>query len=93
MDTDDSRGDAKEIVGGNKQALAQRSSALVSRGLRDLAAWDVATFVELGKALTSSLQLDQALRVIMGKLDELFRAENWYLLLFDESKQELGLSP
>ena len=89
MDTDDSRGDAREIVAGNKQTLAQRSSALVSRGLRDLSAWDVATFVELGKALTSSLQLDQALRAIMGKLDELFRAENWYLLLFEESKKEL----
>jgi hypothetical protein len=50
----------------------------VSRGLRDLSAWDVATFAELGKALTSSLQLDQALRVIMEKLDELFRADNYF---------------
>jgi len=89
MVTDDSRGDAKEIATGNEQALARRSSALVSRGLRDVSAWDVATFVELGKALTSSLQLDQALRVIMEKVDELFRAGNWYLLLLDETNQEL----
>lgn len=89
MDKDDCRGDATRIVAGSKQALAQRSSALISRGLRDLSAQDVATIVELGKALTSSLQLDQALRVIIERLDELFRADNWYLLLLDESRQEL----
>jgi diguanylate cyclase (GGDEF)-like protein len=89
MDKDGAREDGKEIVAGNKQALAQRSSVLVSRALRDLSARDVATFVELAKALTSSLQLDQVLRVIMEKLNELFRVDNWYLLLFDESTQEL----
>src|SRR5690349_3118830 len=89
MNKDGAREDGKEIVAGNKQALAQRSSVLVSRALRDLSARDVATFVELAKALTSSLQLDQVLHVIMEKLNELFRADSWYLLLSDESKQEL----
>jgi len=31
---------------------------------------EVAVFQELGKALTSSLQLDQVLRTIMEKIDE-----------------------
>jgi len=44
---------------------------------------------ELGKALTSSLQLDQVLRTIMEKIDEFLRPDNWSLLLLDEAKQEL----
>jgi GAF domain-containing protein len=52
-------------------------------------AGEVAVFQELGKALTSSLQLDQVLRTIMEKIDEFLRPENWSLLLLDESKQEL----
>ncbi len=52
-------------------------------------AGEVAVFQELGKALTSSLQLDQVLRTIMEKIDEFLRPENWSLLLLDEPKQEL----
>lgn len=89
MDKDHKRSDSDEIVAGSSQALAQRSAALVRRGLRDLSSSNVESFVELGKALTSSLQLDQALRVIMEKMDELLRPDTWYLLLLDESKQEL----
>ncbi len=50
---------------------------------------EVAVFQELGKALTSSLQLDQVLRTIMEKIDEFLRPDNWSLLLLDEDKQEL----
>ncbi len=50
---------------------------------------EVAIFQELGKALTSSLQLDQVLRTIMEKIDEFLRPDNWSLLLLDEAKQEL----
>src|SRR5229473_2820718 len=50
---------------------------------------EIAVFQELGKALTSSLQLDQVLRTIMEKIDEFLRPDNWSLLLLDEAKQEL----
>ena len=50
---------------------------------------EVAVFQELGKALTSSLQLDQVLRTIMEKIDEFLRPDNWSLLLLDEENQEL----
>jgi diguanylate cyclase (GGDEF)-like protein len=50
---------------------------------------EIAVFHELGKALTSSLQLDQVLRTIMEKIDEFLRPDTWSLLLVDESKQEL----
>ncbi len=52
-------------------------------------AGEIAVFQELGKALTSSLQLDQVLRTIMEKIDEFLRPDNWSLLLLDEAKQEL----
>jgi len=52
-------------------------------------AGEVAIFHELGKALTSSLQLDQVLRTIMEKIDEFLRPDTWSLLLVDEPKQEL----
>jgi diguanylate cyclase (GGDEF)-like protein len=50
---------------------------------------EIAAFHELGKALTSSLQLDQVLRTIMEKIDEFLRPDTWSLLLMDEAKQEL----
>jgi diguanylate cyclase (GGDEF)-like protein len=52
-------------------------------------AGEIAIFQELGKALTSSLQLDQVLRTIMEKIDEFLRPDNWSLLLLDETTQEL----
>ncbi len=50
---------------------------------------EVAVFHELGKALTSSLQLDQVLRTIMEKIDEFLHPDTWSLLLLDEKNQEL----
>jgi diguanylate cyclase (GGDEF)-like protein len=50
---------------------------------------EVAIFHELGKALTSSLQLDQVLRTIMEKIDEFLHPDTWSMLLVDEAKQEL----
>src|SRR5260370_30550227 len=52
-------------------------------------AGEAAVFHELGKALTSSLQLDQVLRTIMEKIDEFLRPDTWSLLLLDEAEQEL----
>ena len=52
-------------------------------------AGEVAVFHELGKALTSSLQLDQVLRTIMEKIEEFLHPDTWSLLLVDEAKQEL----
>lgn len=50
---------------------------------------EVTVFHELGKALTSSLQLDQVLRTIMEKINEVLRPDTWSLLLMDPDKQEL----
>ncbi|HXJ18447.1 MAG TPA: sensor domain-containing diguanylate cyclase [Candidatus Polarisedimenticolia bacterium] len=50
---------------------------------------EVTVFHELGKALTSSLQLDQVLRTIMEKINEVLRPDTWSLLLMDQEKNEL----
>src|SRR5579862_2419599 len=50
---------------------------------------ELSVFHELGKALTSSLQLEQVLSTIMEKINEVLRPDTWSLLLMDESKQEL----
>ena len=50
---------------------------------------ELAVFHELGKALTSSLQLDQVLRTIMEKINEVLHPDTWSLLLMDEKKNEL----
>ena len=53
------------------------------------AAGEVAVFHELGKALTSTLQLDQVLQTIMEKIEEFLHPDTWSLLLVDEAKKEL----
>jgi diguanylate cyclase (GGDEF)-like protein len=50
---------------------------------------EVSVFHELGKALTSSLQLDQVLRTIMEKINEVLEPDTWSLLLMDPDKGEL----
>ena len=83
------RGQEMPSVEETKQfpAVERRRSAGLPEERRE--AGEVAVFQELGKALTSSLQLDQVLRTIMEKIDEFLRPDNWSLLLLDEAKQEL----
>lgn len=45
--------------------------------------------LEIGKLLTSALDLEEILRVIVGRMNELFPAQNWSLLLRDELSGEL----
>lgn len=71
----------------NFAGVERRRNPSVHSGQRE--AGEVAVFHELGKALTSSLQLDQVLRTIMEKIDEFLRPDTWSLLLLDDAKQEL----
>jgi diguanylate cyclase (GGDEF)-like protein len=50
---------------------------------------ELAAFGEIGKTLTSTLDIREVLRLIMQRVEELLRAQNWYLLLVDEEHQEL----
>src|SRR6185503_1834731 len=50
---------------------------------------ELSIFHQVGKALTSTLDLQEVLTLIMGKISELLRPSTWSLLLVDEKKQEL----
>lgn len=47
------------------------------------------TLVDIGKALTSSLDLPEVLQLIMQKVSELLQPKTWSLLLVDERAHEL----
>ena len=55
-------------------AVERRRNLPVSSEQREKG--EVAVFQELGKALTSLLQLDQVLRTIMEKINEFLRPDN-----------------
>jgi diguanylate cyclase (GGDEF)-like protein len=71
----------------NFSGIERRRNTTVRGEQRE--AGEIAVFHELGKALTSSLQLDQVLRTIMEKIDEFLRPDTWSLLLVDDVKKEL----
>lgn len=45
--------------------------------------------VELGKAVTSTLDREEILQIILNRLSQLIRAQNWTLYLMDEDQKEL----
>src|SRR5260370_13219301 len=71
-------------------AVDRRRNLAVASGQREKG--EVAVFQVLGKALTSSLQLDQVLRTIIETMDEFLPPDNWSLLLLDYSTHELNSS-
>ncbi|HUB09189.1 MAG TPA: sensor domain-containing diguanylate cyclase [Myxococcales bacterium] len=50
---------------------------------------ELAAFNEIGKTLTSTLDIREVMRIIMQKVSELLKPQNWSLLLVDEKKNEL----
>src|SRR3989344_1795929 len=71
--------------------MAPKKMVRNSVGLRDtLQMWFHLTALnEVGKALTSSLDLDEILNIVMDKIGKLLSPQNWSLLLLDEKKNEL----
>lgn len=49
----------------------------------------LASFHEIGKALTSTLDLKEVLRIMMDKISELLNPKDWSLLLVDEGRKDL----
>lgn len=50
---------------------------------------ELSYFINVGKALTSTLEFKKVLRVIMGTAQKMVRCEAWSLLLLDELKGDL----
>ena len=51
---------------------------------------ELSFFINVGKALTSTLEFRKVLKIIMEKAERLIRCESWALLLVDESQKELS---
>src|SRR3990170_7749048 len=49
----------------------------------------LSSFSEMGKALTSTLDLKEVLNIVMEKVSEMLQPKNWSLLLIDEEKNDL----
>ncbi|MFQ5329862.1 MAG: diguanylate cyclase [Thermodesulfobacteriota bacterium] len=47
------------------------------------------TFNEIGKALTSTLDLKEVLNIVMEKISETLTSKNWSLLMVDEERDDL----
>ena len=50
---------------------------------------ELAVLNEIGKALTSSLDIGEVMHVILAKVSELLKPSNWSLLLKDHATEEL----
>src|SRR5260370_31247861 len=50
---------------------------------------ELAVLNEIGKALTSSLDIGEVMHVILAKVSELLKPRNWSLLLKDQATGEL----
>ena len=50
---------------------------------------ELSVFHEVGKTLTSTLDLNQVLATIMEKISTFFRPDTWSLLLIDDQTGEL----
>ena len=52
---------------------------------------ELSFFIEVGKALTSTLEFKEILKIIMDNAQKLVRSEAWSILLVDEKTNELLL--
>jgi GGDEF domain-containing protein len=93
MNSEEKIPDANAIIPEDKQSLAARSPALISRGLRDLTSSLDSILVEMGKALALSKQFGDEIETIgymFEKANEVFRSETYSLFVLAPGKDELS---
>jgi diguanylate cyclase (GGDEF)-like protein len=95
MNSEEKNPDANAIIPEDKQSLAARSPALISRGLRDLTSSLDSILVEMGKALlVGNRTADETIGYMFEKAKEAFRAETYSLFVADPEKDnDLSWSP
>ena len=71
------------------EGIFSRRSSLVWTSLMNFYDCQLLACVEIGKALTSSLNMDEILVTILKRLSELITAKNWTLYLVDPGRREL----
>ncbi|MFI5057503.1 MAG: GAF domain-containing protein [Candidatus Acidiferrales bacterium] len=93
MNSEEEKADANAIIPEDRQGLATRSPALISRGLRDLTGSLDSILIEMGKALHLGRSPEEAIGEMIEKAHEVFRSETYYLFLMDSEKGDLYGSP
>ena len=72
---------------GNEQKGVKTKEGVVGSTKRDERGIEI--LHQIGKTLTSTLDIKEVLSIIMQKISELLKPSNWSLLLLDEEKHEL----
>jgi len=70
--------------------ILQKTNEKLKKELR-MRTQQLSFFIDVGKALTSTLEFKKVINVIMEKAQKLIQCEVWALLLVDEYCQELHL--
>jgi diguanylate cyclase (GGDEF)-like protein len=70
------------------QASSVVSSTAPSRDV-SIYVQQLMTCLRIGKALTSTFNMEQILVIVLKRLSELFKARNWTLFLLDHDREEL----
>jgi len=74
----------------SKTLILQKTNEKLKKELR-MRTQQLSFFIDVGKALTSTLEVKKVINIIMEKAQKLIRCESWALLLVDEICQELHL--
>jgi diguanylate cyclase (GGDEF)-like protein len=93
MNGEEKKADGNAIIPEDRQGLATRSPALISRGLRDLTGSLDSILVEMAKALRSERFLEEVIGNMIEKANEVFRSETYSLFVMDSEKGDLSWSP
>ncbi len=93
MNSEEKKPHANAIIPEDKQSLATRSAALISRGLRDLTGPLDSILIEMGKALRLGRFMEEVIGEMIQKAHEVFQSETYHLFVMDSKKGELYGSP
>jgi len=80
----------KDIHGGPMKAGADAAPAVVSLMDDTTCVQQLMTCLEIGKALTSTFNMERILVILLDLVSDLIRAKNWTLFLLDPATQELS---
>src|SRR5450432_605295 len=72
------------MIFGWSQKMPDATAAVTPEPIHDLIA-----FHDVARALTSSLDLDSILRVILNQMEQFFQPASWSLLIVDEKSNDL----
>lgn len=72
----------------NEFSMLRKKSEILAQEIRKNTK-ELAFFDDIGKTLTSALELKDILNIIMEKMKKMIKAEAWSILLVDEETQEL----